>query len=252
MKTPPNAAPMKPSCERCDQVHEAGCTGHVEECTSCGLSEGCFVAEPCPACGERVGLRPCRKAPMRGLAVCKSHGGRSPAAKAAGLRRLEERRVESALGKLLADAGAEAKGRGAEEVLLEQLWRASAMARLLEVRVGERGEDGLLSENSRRERVEHPLAAMLAKWTVEAAKLAKLALDANIAEREVRLVEGQAQMLADAMRTFGASFLELVFQAVDVDQGARRRLEDAVPELMRSAMTRTRAIDAASTDERSA
>lgn len=204
-------------CGRCGEVHTA-CMGHV---------------------GSGATFRACRKVRMRGQLVCSTHGGSSPQALAKAARRLEERRVESELGKVLAAAGESAAGLGAEEVLLEQLWRAAAMARLLETLVGERGEDGLLGRNHHQERTEHPYAGMLRQWTGEAARLAKLALDANIDQRRVAIAEGQAQMLAAVLRTGMTGLLDAVRALGVLDAAVVRQLEDQVPALLRTAIQTT-------------
>lgn len=65
-----SATPTRPlkACDRCGLTHDAGCTGHVD------LEDG--------------SIRPCRRPPIRGGSVCRSHGGAAPQVKAAAQRRL--------------------------------------------------------------------------------------------------------------------------------------------------------------------
>lgn len=74
------------ACKRCKKAHVTrwggpACTGHISS-------------------GERKG-QPCRKAPIDGATVCRSHGGASPQAKAAAAQRKAEAKARLKLG----DAG---------------------------------------------------------------------------------------------------------------------------------------------------
>lgn len=231
MTDPATVEPMAAPCARCGQVH-AGCAGHVEECTACGATEGgLFEREPCPHCGGVVKVRPCKLPPMDGLTVCHSHGGATQRSRGAAARRLEERRLAVELGQALSQLQAEVAERGPEAVLLDQVWRAWAMAALLEVKVAESGEGELDGDVGRE----------LREWTREAARLSKLALDAGFEERRIELAEGQAQQLAAVLRAGMAGLLTVVAEvlervAPEVAGAELRGLEAAVPPVLREAI----------------
>lgn len=135
----------------------------------------------------------------------------------------------------------DAQDRGVDEVLLEQVWRASAMVRVLALRVAELGEEGLTAPNHIGDEGEHPLAGMLREWTAQAARLSKLALDAGFEERKIELAEGQAQQLADVLRKAMAGLVELMAEtlhrlAPEVASAELRQLESAVPAVLRRAI----------------
>jgi len=201
----------------------------VEVCERCGQ-----VHERCAAHNRRGG--PCGVAPMAGQRVCGTHGGRSPQAKGAAARRLEERRVEHELGQVLADLQEDVARRGPEAVLLDQVWRAWAVACVLEVRVAEQGESAL----------EGDLGRELREWTREAARLSKLALDAGFERRQVELAEATAGQLAGALQ-FAVDAVVAAFTERGVAAALAAEVAELSRGLMRSAIEQARVIDVTET-----
>jgi hypothetical protein len=108
----------------------------------------------------------CANAPIDGGTVCRVHGGSAPAVKAAAARRVVEARVLSTVESLRLELGQ----RHPIDVLLDQIERLAALAVLWE-----READFDRS----------------AKAATDAGRLAKLALDAGVDERRVRMAEAQ-------------------------------------------------------------
>lgn len=144
---------------------------------------------------------------MHGSTVCHAHGGRAPQVRAAAARR-----------QLVASALAEARRLGGSldvdphEVLLAQVQEAAANVAVLRVYVAELGvevaSDGAIAlpeqviewEKSGTHvpaRV-HVLVGLYNEERDRLGKYAKLAIDAGVAERQVRVAETQAERLGAA------------------------------------------------------
>lgn len=91
----------------------------------------------------------------------------------------------------------------------------------------------------------HVLVEMLRQWTAENAKAAKLAIDAGIDERRVRIVEEQAEQLGAVVRAVAASLIGRVGELVD-DARVVRDLNTQLPTIIRGAIQTARVIDATS------
>jgi hypothetical protein len=158
-------------CERCSGEHDSRrCTAHVKL--------------------EGGGLRPCRKYPLKGAAVCRSHGGGAGQVRLAAARRTA-----------LAEEVARNPRRHPAVVLLDAIHLADTLAQ----RVLESGGD--------------PEEALSA--TMRAAALAKTALDVNLAEREVRRHESIVRrdgedvmfLLQETLRRLGRQWEEPAVKA---------------------------------------
>lgn len=157
---------------------------------------------------------PCRAWAVQGATVCVAHGGAAPQVKAAAARRLARARLNGDLDQLLGELEVEAAGRHPVDVLLDAVHRANAMAQVLGALVGGLRTDGLPAvaaegdhgrlwgRNHLGDGAQHVLVEMYGQWLDRAARAAKLALDAGVEERRVRLAEDQAQLIARMMLSF--------------------------------------------------
>lgn len=162
-------------------------------------------ARRCTAKSKRSGHR-CRRYPTRGASVCYYHGGAIPAVKAAAARRLARERLDGDLGKLLAELEMDAADRHPVAVLLDAVARASAMTEVLGSLLGglraapdAEGNGGLYGPDHLGDGRPHVLVEMYAQWTDRAARAAKLALDAGVDERKVRIREAEARQMAGVL-----------------------------------------------------
>lgn len=182
----------------------------------------------------------CGKPALPGQKVCGLHGGKSPQALAAAERRLERARITRTLEELLAEAEETARGKDPIEHLLDTIKHASGMVSVLRSLVGKLQpayDWRALSDQVREAEAErmsleaeyaanneeppsrlpvlhgaiygpdhnedakpHVLVSMLGEWTDRLAKYSKLALDAGVAEREVRLHEEQGRLVVAVLR----------------------------------------------------
>jgi hypothetical protein len=168
----------------------------------------------CTGHSSRTG-KPCRAWAVRGARVCVVHGGRAPQVKAAAEVRRVEAEVVREAERMLALAGVD---RDPIEHLLYELHRSTAVeavwgslvAKLDEAERGiDRAEnpttgEGLLARkftgDAGYEAVIHPFVIA---WNAERdrhAKLAKMAIDAGVADRQVRLAERQGEMVGELLR----------------------------------------------------
>jgi hypothetical protein len=158
----------------------------------------------CTATAKGTGER-CRRAAIRGGTVCVKHGGSSPPVRAAANRRLEEREAATAAVRMLKQLGAEPPPDVHPVAhLLDELRQAAAVAEWL-------GPQAVM---------DGPKSGTWSVWERERdrrAKLAKTALDAGIAERQVRLAEDHATAVASVIRAVLAN----VRAALVAEIGAR-------------------------------
>lgn len=185
----------------------------------------------CTARSSRTGQR-CKKAAVIGATVCATHGGAAPQVKRAAEIRAVRMAAHAQARRMVARAGVDADP---VEHLLDALQTAAAMCviwggmvadldhagevqaervpglqRGWSVRTWEEGPDGrmrqrvsmdpLMVQTSDKTVQLHPFVREYHQWVTERAKVAKLCIDAGIAERQTRLAEAQAQMLAQVVR----------------------------------------------------
>lgn len=236
-------------CAKCDQKHTK-CTAHT-----------------------RAG-NPCRQNPVTGLTVCRMHGGSAPQVRAARDRRAEEAAVAERIAEMLADYQPNLDEVDPHTDLLEVVALTTGMRRVLTELVGELapvgtpayveypiGADGevgmgqptyrpadpsgIYGPDHKGDGKPHVLVEMLRQWTAENAKAAKLAIDAGIDERRVRIVEEQAEQLGAVVRAVAAALIGRVGELVD-DAHVVRDLNTQLPTIIRGAIQTARVIDGTS------
>lgn len=199
-----------PICERCGKVHltpwgTPACTGHL---SSDQLGEG----------GKRAG-EPCSNAPRKGGYVCRFHGGSTRHIAKAAQTRLTLMTAEGEIAELMRHC--DIPDQDPVSGLLEVVRVSGSMMRLLTVKVGELAEDPKIDEevdldtltvkrtaglggfwglSKDGEMMPHPYVQLLRVWTERYEKACKTALDAGVAERQVKLAENQAELLATAVK----------------------------------------------------
>jgi len=239
----------------------------------------------CPRCHQqhdrcaahRRDGSPCRQPPISGLDKCRMHVGKSgAAARAEGERRLQEAKVAEQIRDMLATYQPDVDTLDLHAQLLEVVALTSGMRRVLTVLVGElapvgtpayqvqeyddegkpRGGPtylpakpaGIYGPDHQGDGRPHVLVEMLRHWTAENAKATKLALDAGIDERRVRIHEQQANQITAVLRAALAAVMATVRDLVD-DAGVVRRLHEQLPGIVRAAIESAGVIDTTATEE---
>lgn len=179
------------ACKRCKKAHVTrwggpACTGHISS-------------------GERKG-QPCRKAPIDGAAVCRSHGGASPQAKAAAQRRKIEERAARAMRRF----GGPIDTTPSEALLDTVKWTAGYVGWLREKVAAVTSDERLVWGQTKRTTGEHASVTheaapnlwldLLGQWSDRLVKVCAAAISAGIEERRVRLAEQQGALVADVIR----------------------------------------------------
>lgn len=177
--------------------------------------------------------RPCRKAPIKGATVCATHGGSAPQVRAAAARRAATLEAHAEAERMLAAAGVDADP---IEHLVDSLLRTSALmlvygtmvagldtaaARDLEQHrhADTRGElgyaeaeershdelrvvakDRLLGLDRHGAATLHPFVVEYHRLIEVRAKLAKMAVDAGVEERKVRVAEDTGRVIVDVLK----------------------------------------------------
>jgi hypothetical protein len=132
----------------------------------------------CSATSKRSGQR-CRRWAVRGLSVCHVHGGATKAARAKSDRAVEQ--LKPAEG---ARTRSRRDGRDAGGAPARRPARGSR----------DGGQHGHLGDGR-----PHVFVSMLREWTSELGRLSKLARDAGIDERRVRMNEAEGHFLASVI-----------------------------------------------------
>lgn len=176
----------------------------------------------CRARSKSTG-RYCRKVAVPGATVCRIHGGSAPQVRRKAGERLARQRVEGSIGQLVDELQVEAEGMDPVEILLAAVRRSHAMATVLDWLVGDLpsltdtvGEDA--------HGVPDVMVTMLREWNDAAARHSKLALDAGVEERRVRLAEGDVSDLVGVLKGVSSGLLEV---ACSVVPGAAEALRAA-------------------------
>lgn len=194
-------------CDTCGRVHlthlgQPACTAHISS-------------------GEEQG-RPCGNRPRKGGYVCRFHGGAIPSVIRAAETRLQLMTAEGEIAELMRQC--DIPDQDPVAGLLEVVRVSGSMMRLLTVKVGELAEDpelqdvlvegagGELSVKTKAGRdgfwgldkdgqlAVHPYVTLLKVWSERYEKACATALAAGVAERQVKLAENQAELLATAVR----------------------------------------------------
>jgi hypothetical protein len=153
--------------------------------------------QQCTARSKRSGVR-CKNWAMRGASVCRIHGGAAAQVKAAAQRRLETADAE----KQVEHVRAELNRLGiAVEVdplaaLEHALYQAVGNVAYLEQRLD---AENLTVRSPLHGEQMHPLYLAYERERDRVAKFSKMALDAGISEKRVRIAEKQAEVLRGLM-----------------------------------------------------
>jgi hypothetical protein len=179
---------------------------------------------------NRAGKR-CGNFVVEGATVCRMHGGAAPQVKRAAHARAARLEAHAAAERMVARAGVDVDPL---EHLLDSLYRATTlmnmwglMASAIDAAAEDeaaasgalRGElgyfeadddshdelgvisrDRMLALNAKGEATIHPYVEEYQRAVERRAKLAKLCIDAGVAERQVQLAEQQGQLMAQAIR----------------------------------------------------
>lgn len=149
----------------------------------------------CTATAKSTGER-CRKAAIRGGTVCGTHGGSAPQTKAAAQRRLEEQAAAQAVTKYGLPRHVDP-----HDALLEEVHRTAGAVSWLGQIVSTATDDrGKLVESTMFGLQPSVWLKLYQQERDRLRQVAKTAIDAGIAERQVRLAEQQGELIAQVIR----------------------------------------------------
>lgn len=206
-------------------------------------------------------LVPCNAQPVRGLDACRRHTGVTlEQARAKGERRLALGRAMGEAGRMLeAMGGIRSESADPLRTLTTAVAVAAAMVEVFTdlvaglslsgVRielVDETDPDGprravfdphaVVGPNHLGDLGVHPYVELLRQWTAEAARISKLALDAGVSERQMRLAERDVRQLAAGYRAFVVDLVDELVAAGVERQVVDRVVAAKAPALMRRAL----------------
>jgi hypothetical protein len=159
----------------------------------------------CTAKAKSTGVQ-CGNLPIKGTNVCRIHGGSIPAVRKAAARRLQKQQLHGDLGKLLEELEMDASEKHPVQALTDALARCSAMVAVLGALVGGLGVDSskdgaqLVGKDHLGDMRENELVRLYGVWLDRSARTAKLALDAGVDERAIRIEEEKTEMLLSVFK----------------------------------------------------
>lgn len=178
---------------------------------------------------------PCKRRPVRGGTRCKFHGGASPQARQAAERRMRLEAAQDAVAKLNLRREVDP-----HVALLDEVYRASGVVGWLDEKVRGLAPADMVwgvTQQTHKNAAEFPgidvtEAAELNVWVKwwqqerdRLARVAKIALDAGVEERRVRLAEQQGALLADVIRR--------ILEDLELSPEQRSRVGEVVPRHLR-------------------
>ena len=144
--------------------------------------------------------KPCGNAPMNGATVCRVHGGTAPQVRRAAARRQQEARVLSIMERVAADMP---EGIDPAHLLMQQVVWTAVAARCWREKVQREVDDwtAMVSYGVQGHRLEvDPRVKAWQEAEIAAGKMAKLAVDAGIQQKQVELMAETAAMVGTALR----------------------------------------------------
>ena len=143
----------------------------------------------------------CKLWAVQGGSVCHRHGGLAPKIKANGNKRREQAKVERVVMKMRERGLLRSEGEDQHPLvhLLNELYLSAGVVKVLGDMVGDL-EDVSQYGGEGKGREAHILYQMWAEERDRHANFAMMALKAGVAERQVRIAEQQAELVASAIR----------------------------------------------------
>ena len=173
----------------------------------------------CTARSSRTGER-CKRWAAKGATVCPTHGGRAPQVKAAAKRRRDEATAIAALatyGLPITIDPAQALLDEVHRTAGHVAWLAQLVADLDKADLTQRAENGAVAPSV--------WVDLYQRERAHLTRVAKSAVDAGIAERQVKLAEQQGALLAGAVQR--------ILDALDLTPEQRARVPEVVPAVFR-------------------
>lgn len=206
-------------CDECGQDHDR-CLGHRKG------------SDP---------LEPCGGWPISGSAgrKCRMHGGgKSSRHGRAAARRVVQQKAMGEIGKLIAKLEIDPASVNYADVLAEQVTTAHVVVAILKLEVAALDTGELYGPDHLGDARPHVLMNMLRDWTSDAAKLSKMAIDAGVDERRVRLAEDRGAQLAAVLEVFAKWVLARVLE-LGLEESAGVLVRGEIPGALRTAITTT-------------
>lgn len=195
-----------------------------EICKKPGCGKIHLMANGAPACRGHLssdGITPCKKAPIAGGFVCRTHGGALTRTRVAAAERLAMMSAQGEIAELMREC--DIPEQHPIDGLLEVVRVSGSMMRLLTIKVGELKEEPEVEEvlvesssgdlgtrrrssgdafwglNAQGEMAPHVYVNLLRMWTERYERACKTALEAGIEERRIRLAEDTSETFFAAL-----------------------------------------------------